>query len=102
MICIRLAPAKGSAEFRRRQACMLFEGSRQVALIRETRVGSDGGQRQVRAGEFSGGKFDPQPAHIFSDGAAIEGPEDANQMDRMYLGYFSDFRETQFFRKGLV
>ena len=81
---------------------MLSEGSGQVTLIRETCVGSDGGQWEVRHREFAGGKFDPQPAHILSDCAAIEVPEDANQMNRMYLGYPSDFRETQTFRKVLV
>jgi len=81
---------------------MLSEGSGQVALVRETCAGSDGGQRQVRPGEFPAGKFDPQPAHILSDRAVIERPEDTNQMDRVYPGYFSDFRETQTFRKVLV
>ena len=81
---------------------MLSEGSGQVTLIRETCVGSDGGQWEVRHREFAGGKFDPQPAHILSDCAAIEGPEDANQMNRMYLGYFSDFSEAQTLRKVLV
>jgi hypothetical protein len=52
-----------------------LENLREMALVGETGVQGDLGQRQLRGSELAAGKFNPKPANIFPQGAAVAPPE---------------------------